>query len=186
MKETSINIEKVNFSQLDELMEISIETFYQSFISGNTEENMKDYMDRFFSSAKLTEELSDPGSSFYLARQGRNCIGYLKLNTGQSQTDMKEADSLEIERIYVRNKWQGQGVGQKLFEKALAFAKESGSKYMWLGVWEKNTSAIKFYERNGMVKFSSHKFKLGEDLQTDILMKLNIVNDGAKVSFCDL
>ncbi|MBT6866610.1 MAG: GNAT family N-acetyltransferase, partial [Candidatus Marinimicrobia bacterium] len=34
--------------------------------------------------------------------------------------------------------------------------------------------AIKFYEKNGFVPFDKHIFKLGNDKQTDIMMKLKI------------
>ena len=43
--------------------------------------------------------------------------------------------------------------------------------YVWLGVWEQNPRAIRFYEKNGFVPFDTHVFILGEDKQTDILMK---------------
>jgi len=42
---------------------------------------------------------------------------------------------------------------------------------VWLGVWEENPRAIKFYKKNGFVEFDKHTFVLGEDEQTDILMK---------------
>jgi ribosomal protein S18 acetylase RimI-like enzyme len=45
---------------------------------------------------------------------------------------------------------------------------------MWLGVWEENPRAIRFYQKQGFVEFDQHIFQLGEDAQTDILMKLNL------------
>ena len=44
-------------------------------------------------------------------------------------------------------------------------------KYIWLGVWEENPRATRFYQKNGFVAFGKHIFKLGDDEQTDILMK---------------
>jgi ribosomal protein S18 acetylase RimI-like enzyme len=44
--------------------------------------------------------------------------------------------------------------------------------YVWLGVWEKNLRAIQFYKKNGFVEFDQHLFILGDDPQTDIMMKL--------------
>ncbi|MEM9391391.1 MAG: GNAT family N-acetyltransferase, partial [Bacteroidota bacterium] len=46
-----------------------------------------------------------------------------------------------------------------------------GLGYIWLGVWEYNTDAIRFYERLGFTPFGQHSFILGSDHQTDILMK---------------
>jgi ribosomal protein S18 acetylase RimI-like enzyme len=42
---------------------------------------------------------------------------------------------------------------------------------VWLGVWEKNLRAISFYEKNGFIAFDQHIFQLGDDRQTDIMMK---------------
>ena len=65
-------------------------------------------------------------------------------------------------------------VGQILFEKAVKVANERKANYVWLGVWEENKRAINFYEKNGFVVFGKHDFKLGDDVQTDLMMKLNL------------
>ncbi|WP_139145003.1 MULTISPECIES: GNAT family N-acetyltransferase [Sphingobacterium] len=67
--------------------------------------------------------------------------------------------------------YHGKKVGQILYEKALEIALKKKSIYVWLGVWEENPRAIKFYKKNGFVEFDKHTFVLGEDEQTDILMK---------------
>jgi len=63
-------------------------------------------------------------------------------------------------------------VGQVLYEKAIQLAKERKAPYVWLGVWEENPRAIQFYKKNGFVEFDKHLFVLGEDEQTDLMMKL--------------
>jgi len=78
---------------------------------------------------------------------------------------------LEIERIYVLRKWQGMKVGQLFYHKAIDIARERGYAYVWLGVWEENENAIGFYKRNGFVEFDKHLFTLGDDIQTDIMMR---------------
>jgi ribosomal protein S18 acetylase RimI-like enzyme len=98
----------------------------------------------------------------------------LKINRGEAQTEKKEDNSLEIERIYVLEKFQGRRVGQMLFQKAVEIAKLNQKDYIWLGVWEKNEKAIQFYLKNGFEVFDKHIFKLGVDLQTDLLMRLKL------------
>ena len=88
-----------------------------------------------------------------------------------AQTELKDEISLEIERIYVKKAHQGKKVGQVLFERALETARLQNKTYLWLGVWEENLKAIRFYEKNGFVAFDKHIFKFGEDEQTDIMMK---------------
>ena len=47
-------------------------------------------------------------------------------------------------------------------------------KYIWLGVWQENPKAIQFYTKNGFEVFDQHVFKLGDEEQTDFLMRLFI------------
>jgi ribosomal protein S18 acetylase RimI-like enzyme len=105
---------------------------------------------------------------------GQDVIGYLKLNMGASQTEVKDNNALEIERIYVLKEFQGKKVGQMLFDKAIKIAKEHHIAYVWLGVWEENKRAIQFYTKNGFVEFDQHVFVLGDEAQTDIMMKLQL------------
>jgi len=135
---------------------------------------MKSYLDEGFSVEKLTSELNNKNSEFYFAKLGDKIIGYLKLNFGESQTEFKDNRSLEIERIYVTKEFHGKSVGQGLYDKAIQVAKQKNFQYVWLGVWEENPRAISFYKKNGFVEFDKHIFKLGNDEQTDIMMKLKL------------
>ena len=172
----NIEIKKATLTEIDQLKQIGRQTFYETFASGNTEENMQKYLDEGFSVDKLTTELSDKNAEFYFATYDKKVIGYLKLNFGQSQTELKDDKALEIERIYVLKEFHGKAVGQALYEKAIQIASQTKSDYVWLGVWEKNQRAINFYKKNGFVEFDKHIFKLGEDKQTDIMMKLKLTN----------
>jgi len=169
-----MRIRKANIQDLEKLKEIGQLTFAETFSSDNSEENMREYMEEGFSDEKLRKELMDKSSEFYFAEIGDKAIGYLKVNCGQSQTEIKDEHALEIERIYVLNEFHGKRVGQILYEKAIELAKEKNVDYVWLGVWEQNPRAIRFYEKNGFVAFDKHIFKLGKDEQTDIMMKLKM------------
>lgn len=167
-----ISLRLANISDLKTLQDTSKLTFQEAFADSNTAEDMQQYLTKNFSLDQLTDELSEAGSRFFIAWDGERAVGYLKVNAGMSQTDLKEADSLEIERIYVLNAYYGKKVGQLLYEKAVEVAVESGKTSIWLGVWEQNSRAIRFYEKNGFVPFGSHVFKMGSDEQTDILMRM--------------
>ncbi|WPC12015.1 GNAT family N-acetyltransferase [Riemerella anatipestifer] len=156
------------------MQEVSKTTFYETFAADNTPENMQKYLDESFSVKCLREELLDEFSEFYFARVNGELAGYLKLNFGASQTELKDSKAIEIERIYVLKAFQGKRVGQALYEYALQVARDRGVDYIWLGVWEQNHKAIRFYEKNGFVAFDKHLFVLGDDLQTDIMMKLKL------------
>lgn len=167
----NIEIKKVTLKDVEALQQIGKQTFSETFSSGNTDKNMVEYLEERFSLAKLKAELSDACSQFYFAVIDGEVIGYLKLNTGTSQTELKDADALEIERLYVVQGSHGKKVGQKLLEKAMEISQELSAEYAWLGVWEENLRAINFYKKNGFVEFDKHIFKLGDEEQTDIMMK---------------
>ena len=123
---------------------------------------------------KILSELDNPESEFYLAKIQQADVGYLKLNFGSAQTDLKDQNSIEIERIYVLSNYQGNKIGQVLYNQALQIANERNALYIWLGVWEKNLGAIRFYKKLGFEEFDRHDFVLGSDVQTDVIMKLKI------------
>jgi ribosomal protein S18 acetylase RimI-like enzyme len=171
---TNVDIRKGTVSDISVLQKIGRQTFSETFAEGNTEENMKKYLEEGFSNEKLTAELKNPDSEFYFAIQENEVIGYLKINHGQSQTELKDETAMEIERIYVLKDFHGKNVGQVLYQKAIDIAKEKNADYVWLGVWEENPRAINFYMKNGFVEFDKHIFVLGDDEQTDIMMRLEL------------
>ena len=170
----NFEITKVNSNEITSLQKVGRQTFFETFSQTNTEENMQKYLEESFSSNKLLGELNNPDSLFYFAKYSDEIVGYLKLNFGHSQTELNDNEALEIERIYVLKDFQGKKIGQKLYEKAVEVAKQNKVKYIWLGVWEKNQKAIDFYEKNGFVPFDKHIFVLGDDEQTDIMMKMEL------------
>lgn len=153
------------------LQEIGKQTFFETFSKSNSESDMAKYLSEGFSIDKLNDELSNEQSVFYFAITNEKVIGYLKLNFGGSQTELRSSNGLEIERIYVLKDYHGKKVGQLLYDQAIEIAQKRNSDYVWLGVWEENPRAIGFYKKNGFVEFDKHIFKLGDDEQIDIIMK---------------
>jgi ribosomal protein S18 acetylase RimI-like enzyme len=170
----NIAIRKVTINDIVELQKISRQTFSETFAASNTEANMAKFLEAGYSLERLGAELNDTGSVFYFAVDDDHVIGYLKLNFGQSQTELKDDHSVEIERIYVLKSYHGKKIGQMLYDQAIQAAREKNADYIWLGVWEENPRAISFYRKNGFVEFDKHIFILGDDEQTDIMMKLKL------------
>lgn len=172
-----MTIQEMTSTDLMALQRISMQTFKETFADSNTASDLQLYVEQNFSLEKLAAEMANEDSFFYMAMDGNVVIGYLKLNIGVAQTELQESDSVEIERIYVLQEYQGQHVGKMLYERALELAKMQGKTSLWLGVWEFNQKAIKFYEKQGFIAFGTHVFHMGEDPQTDILMRKSLVWD---------
>lgn len=171
---SDIFIKNVGINDILILQNIGRQTFSETFTESNTAENMQKYLEEGFAIQKLTLELQNENSKFYFAQLEDIVLGYLKINFGASQTELKDNKAVEIERIYVLQAFQGKKIGQILYEKAMQIAKEVKAEYIWLGVWEENIKAIHFYTKNGFVPFDKHIFKLGDEEQTDIMMKLEL------------
>lgn len=169
-----LNLRKISIDDITSLIKISKQTFIETFSSENSNENMVAYLENQFSIETLKNELTNPNTEFYFAELNKAVIGYLKVNFGNSQTEIKNENTLEIERIYVLEEFHGKKIGQQLFTKAVEIAKKKKVDFIWLGVWEHNRKAIQFYTKNGFIEFDKHIFKLGDDHQTDPMMKLTL------------
>ena len=171
---SNIEIKKASLSDLEVLQIISIQTFSETFAEVNTPENIENYNRESFNLEKLTSEITNPNSQFFIAYSDSEPIGYLKINFGDAQTEILNDHALEIHRIYVLQAFHGKKVGQLLLDKAIDVAQQSTADYIWLGVWEENHRALQFYTKNGFITFDTHLFILGEEKQTDLLMKLEV------------
>ncbi len=165
---------KIGLSEIEQLREISIETFVETFKETNTQNNLQQFLNEAYSQDQLKSELENPNSEFYFAKFGNEIMGYLKINHGDAQKESIGHNALELERIYILNKFQGKKIGQILLDYTIEIAKKKNLDWVWLGVWEHNQRAINFYLKNGFVQFDQHIFTVGDDDQTDILMKLEV------------
>ena len=158
-------------NDITSLQQIGYETYDETFRSMNSEESMEAYLKEAFAVDRITAEQRTNGSEFYFPYAHEVLAGYLKLNTAPAQTDINDTDSLEIERIYVRNRFKGKGFGKMLISFAIDQALSMGLSYVWLGGWEQNLSAIAFYEKMGFRKWKTHSFRMGDELQSDLILK---------------
>ncbi|TXN37557.1 GNAT family N-acetyltransferase [Flagellimonas hymeniacidonis] len=161
-------------SDLEQLIAISRETFEAAFKEANDPTDFQNYIDFAFDRDKLLSELENEKSKFYFVKEKEELVGYFKVNEGEVQTDVKDFDSFELERIYVVESHQGRKIGAAMLQNVLELAKKEGKQYVWLGVWEENTAAIRFYQRFGFKKFDTHPYYIGKDRQTDWLMRLDL------------
>jgi GNAT superfamily N-acetyltransferase len=170
VQENAYTIQPVIESEIQQLQFIARKTFYEAFSSQNTAENMHKYLEEDLSDGVLKNELRDPSARFYFLNHAGTRIGYLKLNLDKSSDSAKDSTMLEIERIYIYRDFYGTGAGQLLLEYALQVARQNRVNTVWLGVWEHNPRAIRFYEKNGFNPCGTKSFVLGNELQNDVLM----------------
>ncbi|RVU00864.1 GNAT family N-acetyltransferase [Mucilaginibacter limnophilus] len=170
----SITIKRLTAADTDFLLPFARRMFFEAFSHNNSRQSMQQYAAKAFTVERFTEELKNSDSEFHLATLNDQPAGYLKLNFNEAQTEFRESQALEVERIYVDGNFQGKNIGGQLLIFAVETAQQRGLDYVWLGVWENNQGAIKFYQRHGFSIVSSHQFFLGDEEQTDLIMKRSL------------
>lgn len=170
----ALTIRKGSTSDLELLQRVGRKAFADTFSEHNTEEDMSLYLDKSYSAEKISAELDDPDGIFLIAFDGENCAGYARLRRIENP-DGVTGSAIEIERLYAVSECIGKQVGKNLMDACLDYARENHFETVWLGVWEKNLRAIRFYEKYGFVKFGEHVFMLGLDAQNDWLMKKTLL-----------
>lgn len=171
MNNTIITYRPAGLPDVRILQQVARQSFYESFADQNTDEDMRQYLDEHFNMAQVEAELRDPRHTFILAYAGEQVVGYTKLRDTPAPAELGNSKALEMERLYVLKAFHDQKVGALLMQQGIAYAKQHAFGVLWLGVWEHNARAIRFYERWGFETFGSHLFILGNDEQTDLLMK---------------
>lgn len=167
----TVTIRTATRKDAEMLRSLGILTFRETFEAFNTPEDMELYLREAFSAEQAIREFDEPGVQFFVAWEGEDPVGYAKVRAGKGPKN-----SLELQRLYVKALYIGQGIGNKLMQTCLQHAQQEGYDAVWLGVWEHNNRAIRFYERWGFEKFGQHIFMLGNDAQTDLLMKKQLCN----------
>jgi ribosomal protein S18 acetylase RimI-like enzyme len=166
-----ITIREATIEDANIITDLGITTFVATFGPHNTQEDMYKYLREAMSLKQISRELIDKNNTFYLASFDSIPAGFAKLRATHTPPELKGSTAMEIERLYVLPGYQGKKIGAALMEQCIADANNLGYDTIWLGVWEHNPRAIDFYKRCGFEIFGSHDFLLGDDNQTDIMMK---------------
>ena len=170
---SSITIRQAVSEDAKLLTDLAYTTFWDAFAHHpkNAPDDLNHYMRQAFSQEQLTLELSDAKNIFLIAELGDDAAGYSKIILDNIEPGITAERPVELSRLYAHQKHLGQGVGQMLMDACFERAKSEDRDVMWLGVWEYNPRAQRFYEKNGFRVVGSHVFLLGKDAQTDLLMQ---------------
>lgn len=166
-----IEIRTASFETLENLLNLAVKIFKETFESVNNPDDFKKYMDEAFTLEQFRIEFHEKGSQFFEVANDDSLIGYARLRENNEVDNYLGKAHIELQRIYVDAAWQGKGIANSLLRTCEDYAQNCGKEWIWLGVWEHNPKAQNFYKKHGYEKFSEHKFMVGNDEQTDWLMK---------------
>jgi ribosomal protein S18 acetylase RimI-like enzyme len=173
MSETNLKIRRGTAEDAQTLAPLAVKIFNDTFADNplNKSEDMRDYIAEFMSLKAFGRELADENSVFFIAEAEGEMIGYAKLQEHSTEDCVSDKNPIELCRLYIAHEFHGTGIAKKLMDECFAEAKHKNYQTMWLGVWEFNFRAQKFYEKNGFYKVGKHIFQLGSDAQTDLVME---------------
>lgn len=169
-----MGISRCTAAEAATLTALAAETFYDTYSHLNTPETMRAYMDTTFTTRRIREELEDPCRSFFMIKEHCTPIAFMQINRAPSQSDINDPQSLEIQRIYIQKEHKRRGLGSMLIRHAVFIAEREQLGRIWLSVWEKNPSAVRFYERMGFHKAGNRIFRMGDELQKDHIMRYEL------------
>ena len=162
------------------LAALGARTFIETFGADNTPEDMATYVGHAYGVEQQRAELALPDAIFLIAELDGTPAGYAYLRQAPPPAHITDPApgqpglAVEIARFYVDAPWQGRGIAQALMDAALGEAMRRGATTVWLGVWERNARAIRFYAKRGFHDIGVQPFKLGNDLQHDRVMALAV------------
>ncbi len=158
------------------MSELGRTSFVDAFAADprNRPEDMAAYMGQSFSVATLARELAQPSTIFLLDDRDGAAAGYAKLNAFATERCVVAQRPLELARLYAGTAFIGQGVGPALMQACLDEARARGHDVLWLGVWEFNPRAVRFYEKWGFHRVGEHTFLLGSDPQLDWIFQRDV------------
>ena len=159
------------------LTPLAIKIFNETFAGNplNKPEDMKAYIAEAFSLQQTHRELVDKDTIFFIVEINEVMIGFAKLHEHSHEECVSDPDPIELQRVYISQEFHGKGIAQNLMRECIEEAKRRNYQTMWLGVWEYNFRAQRFYEKLGFEKVGEHIFQLGSDAQTDIVMEKNLL-----------
>ena len=158
------------------LTDLAYTTFWDAFAHHpkNAPDDLNHYMRQAFNVEQIAAELVDEKNIFLIAEIGDEAAGYSKIILDNIEPGITAERPVELSRLYSHQKHLGKGIGQTLMDACFERARDEDRDVMWLGVWEYNPRAQRFYEKNGFRVVGSHVFQLGKDPQTDLLMQRDI------------
>ncbi len=170
----NISIRQSGISDVQIIRALGVTTFYDAYCLQDDSRNLANYVLESFSFEQIETELNDVHSTFFIAEADGYAVGYAKLRENALAKCLQGENTVEIQRIYVLEKMKGKGVGDALMRKCFDEARRRNYASVWLGVWEKNPAAQKFYRKYGFIKVGELTFPYGETVGINYVLKLNL------------
>lgn len=165
-----MQIRSLSSPEIPQLAALARHIFLDTFVPTNNPQDVMDYAEEFLTVEHFSRDLKNSDYFTYGCFVENEMVGYIQMLI--NRFEVHDGIEFELKRFYLLADYHGKGYAKKMMEHCVSVAKQKGYEQMWLGVWEKNYKALKFYEKMGFRPISSHNFVMGQETQTDLIYAL--------------
>jgi GNAT superfamily N-acetyltransferase len=169
-----LHIRRATVADAPLIASLGAETFVKSFGAQNTPENLAKHLAKAFGEEIQKRELTDPAITYLIAEQNGRTAGYAQVREGDAPACITGPAPVEVRRFYVLHDFHGTGIAQALMDACASEAQRRGGRTLWLGVWDQNPRAIRFYTKWGYEDVGGQTFLLGDDPQQDRVLSYSL------------
>lgn len=137
------DMESKDYPEIDRLMK----ELHELHVKGRPD--LYTELEHPYSREEFEKIVSDPEIIAILAEEKSVVIG-LCIGTLRKKSGMVELKTMYIEDLIVDRNFRGKGIASQLYEEMEERGRNTGAKRLDLMVWEFNSDAKRFYEKQGM------------------------------------
>ncbi|MEH6521456.1 GNAT family N-acetyltransferase [Sulfitobacter sp.] len=157
-----MTLRRSQLSDASSIAAISIEVWIVTYLKQGVSAFFADYALSEFTKAKTQALICDP-TQFILVSENRDGIdGFMRISSA-SKAPVDGCSEMEISTLYVQPRHHGKGIGKRLLNAALQYARDKEAKSVWLTTNAENTPAIAFYLSQGFDQVGETHFCIHEE-----------------------
>lgn len=170
----NITIRQAQNSDFMLIAALAITTFYEAYYEQDPSIDLASYVMDSFSLENISKDLENENSTFFIAEIDGKAVGYAKLRENSKADCISDENAVELQRIYILDTVKGKNVGKALVEKCFETARTKKFGSLWLGVWWRNESAQRFYEKLGFHRVGELEFEYGTGVETNYVLRIDL------------
>jgi GNAT superfamily N-acetyltransferase len=176
MHSAHIHIKRATPEDAQLISDLSTGTFIETYRGSCTDDDVTEFLNKYFNEKSIGRELNNRNDFYYIVFADGAPAGYMRLMEDYTGYPLREKyKALQLKRIYLLKEYHSQKIGSALMSFALQLAADNAYDLVWLGVWEGNPKAKRFYERWGFTDINQpYSFYVGNTVHTDRWMTKSI------------
>ncbi|MEX0990903.1 MAG: GNAT family N-acetyltransferase [Actinomycetota bacterium] len=170
-------IEDVPVEGVNDLAALGLLTRLENFVEYGDPEAFRADAAETFDPAALAGEMDEPGTRFRWVLDDGEPVAYVATDEDPIRGGCDPGipgRGLHLHRLYVLGSHQGRGIGRALLDDTVAYASRGDRSFIWLCVWDRNPSAMAFYEHMGLRPFGEHSVDIGRATIRDVILSLDL------------